>query len=85
MLTNDKNRHIPIAQIETDIADTEHEIIELEQRLHAYEILSINGPEEEKRLYRFKAGGIPFMIKERQEFINKLKILLEERKNEISR
>lgn len=75
----ERNAHIPTETIEKDIADTQCEIDELRQRQIAYENLALSGPEHERRLYRFRADGIPHMIEERSNFIKKLNELLEAR------
>lgn len=64
------HEHIPTAEIEQDIADIEREIAQMEQEATWL---------REVRLNDMRASARRSGIKERQEFIAKLRAILEER------
>ena len=77
MNKEDLNRlkHIPSDEVIKDIADTKAEIAELERKISTYEILG-------DRMSMFRADAARGGIRERKEFIKKLKDLLETRQKE---
>jgi chaperonin cofactor prefoldin len=66
------NSHIPTAQIEQDISDTEVEIEQLDREMRGYELVG-------DRLSRFKAEYRRGEIEKRQSFIARLRAILEVR------
>lgn len=70
------HEHIPTAEIEQDIADTEREIAQMEQEATWLEAT----PGREARWNDMRASARRSGIKERQEFIAKLRAILAERK-----
>ena len=75
-MKNDNN-HIPNTEIEQDIADTEHEIAVMQQEIEAFEAF----PREsvEFRMAQFRASARRHGIKEREDFIAKLRVVLASR------
>lgn len=75
---NSTNDHIPTAEIEQDIADTEHEIAVMQREVVAFEMV----PRESRdfKMSRFRADARRDGIKKREEFISKLRALLAERR-----
>jgi len=71
------NAHIPTSEIEQDIVDTEREIAQMELEALHFEQTPYSLPEA--RLNHMKASVRRTGIKERQEFIAKLKEILNER------
>ena len=73
------HEHIPDRQIETDIADTQREMGDLEHQINAYEELSICGPVNDRKMASFRRDAARLGIEERSVFIRKLQALLEAR------
>ena len=68
-----RNKDIPTSEIEKDISDTEAEIVEMEREIKGFRILG-------DRWSVMKADNRVRGIKERKEFIDKLKVILKARK-----
>lgn len=68
-----RNDHIPIAKINQDIADTEHEITTMEREIKGFELLG-------DRMSIFRANARRDGIKRRELFIKKLNVILDHRK-----
>ena len=66
---------IPTAEIEQDIADTEHEIATMRREIEGLRILADTGDRMAYMRYRARKGG----IEDRETFIAKLKAILEAR------
>lgn len=71
------NDHIPTVEIEQDIADTEHEIAVMKREVTAFEAV----PRESKdfRMSRFRADARIDGIRQREDFITKLRAILMQR------
>lgn len=70
------NAHIPTDEIERDIRDTEAEIERMEKEITALRTLG-------DKMSHFRADGKRNGIREREAFIEKLKIILAHREPEI--
>ncbi len=68
-----QNAHIPTSEIEQDIADTEAEIIQMTREAAGYDLIG-------DRMSRFRADARRSGIRERKEFIDNLRQILEARK-----
>lgn len=75
---SDLNAHIPTVEVVQDIADTEAEIETMEQELRAWEALPIGSPDY-LMAHRLRIPNRRQGIKDRYEFIRKLKDILEKR------
>ena len=69
----ERNSHIPTAEIEQDIADTEAEIADLERKAEAYAILG-------DKMSDFRRTAALNGIEKRRIFIEKLRALLNARR-----
>lgn len=76
-----KQAHIPDADVERDIADTEAEIANYERLQKAEAEVARTHPNEgERRMAHFRARARPSQIAERQAFVDFLRRLLAARK-----
>ncbi len=66
------NENIPTAEIKNDIADTRHEIAQMEREEQGFRIIG-------DRMSLFRADARRTGIAERKEFISKLESILSER------
>ena len=66
------NAHIPDLEVEEDIAETEHEIAQMEREERGFRLIG-------DRMSVFRADARRDGIKQRKEFVAKLKVLLEKR------
>jgi hypothetical protein len=73
-----QNVHIPSAEIEQDILDTQAEIARMEMEAQYFEKTPLSMPDA--RLNHMKAQARRTGIKEREEFISKLQKILDLRK-----
>jgi hypothetical protein len=71
---SDVHAHIPTAEVEQDIVDTEQEIAVMEGELRAFEMVP-HGSTEYK-MAQFRASARREGIKQRQAFIGKLRAIL---------
>ena len=71
------NRDIPTAEIQQDIVDTQREILEMEEE--AEHLANTPLSMKDARWNHMRAEARKSGIKERQEFIEKLKVILEVR------
>ena len=69
----EQNEHIPTAEVEQDIGDTQREIVVLEREIKGYRLIG-------DKMSCFRADARESGIRERRDFIEKLKIILETRK-----
>lgn len=68
----ENNKHIPTSEIKQDILDTEAEILTMTREEKGYRIIG-------DKMSNFRADAKRSGIKERKEFIERLKIILEVR------
>jgi hypothetical protein len=69
-----QNEHISTAKIKQDIADTEREIINYTRKAKGYDLIG-------DKMSKFRANAYRSGIKERKEFVEKLKSILEYRES----
>lgn len=69
----EQNKHISTAVIEQDIVDTQTEIVVLQREINGYRLIG-------DKMSCFRADARESGIKERRDFIKKLEIILEIRK-----
>jgi hypothetical protein len=76
----EKNKHVPDEQIITDIRDTLEEIRRIRAVQGAEDIIATEHlDQQERRLAQFRADARPHQIRQRQEFVNFLKLILTDR------
>lgn len=75
------NDHIPTAEIEADIADTEREISVLRKELLGYETFPFNS--SEYRMAQLKASNRRIVIREGERLISDLRKILNDRKGKV--
>jgi hypothetical protein len=68
----DKNQHIPTEEIKQDILDTEHEVVAMKRQIEGLNLIG-------DKLSLFYARAKESGVKEREDFIASLKIILEAR------
>lgn len=78
-----RNAHISNSTIEKDIKDTKLEINDLELKVKAYGKLSELSSVHESKMSAFRRDAALIGIKERQEFIKKLQIILDARNRKV--
>lgn len=72
------NAHVPLAEVEQDIRDTESEITEMQRKLPHLRGLAEADPRD--RMVDLRARACADGIAERQEFVRKLRLIIEHRK-----